>query len=266
MNKMLVVVFDSETQAFEGLSALKDLHKEGSLTVYSTGVIAKGADGAVEVKQAADRGPKGTFIGMATGSLIGLLAGPVGMVVGASAGAMVGVFSDFRKTGISSDFLADVSEALTDGKSAVLAEVDETWVTPVDTRLGEHGGMIFRRLRSEVIDDQIEREYAEMDAELAALDEELQEASDEAKQNIQENIAKTKKKIAANRKAAESRIETLKTEAAVKIEAIEEQIKTAKDKRKAKLEARKAEIEADYAKRSAKLKESWELTKEALKP
>ena len=29
MNKMLVAVFDSETAAFEGLNALKDLHRNG---------------------------------------------------------------------------------------------------------------------------------------------------------------------------------------------------------------------------------------------
>lgn len=29
MNKMIVAVFNNETAAFEGLSALKDLHKDG---------------------------------------------------------------------------------------------------------------------------------------------------------------------------------------------------------------------------------------------
>ncbi len=34
MNKMLATVFDTETKAYEGLSALKDLHKNGDNTVF----------------------------------------------------------------------------------------------------------------------------------------------------------------------------------------------------------------------------------------
>ena len=52
MNKMLVAVFESETQAYAGLSALNELPREGSLTLYATGVISKGADGKVELNQA----------------------------------------------------------------------------------------------------------------------------------------------------------------------------------------------------------------------
>ena len=60
MNKMLVAVFDTETQAFEGLTALKELHKGGDISLYSTAVIVKDAEGKVEIKQSADRGPVGT--------------------------------------------------------------------------------------------------------------------------------------------------------------------------------------------------------------
>jgi hypothetical protein len=33
---MLVAVFDNENKAFEGLGALKDLHKKGDITLYAT--------------------------------------------------------------------------------------------------------------------------------------------------------------------------------------------------------------------------------------
>jgi hypothetical protein len=41
--------------------------------------------------------------------------------------------------------LADVATALTPGKYAVVADVDEDWVTPVDTRMKAVGGPVFRR-------------------------------------------------------------------------------------------------------------------------
>ena len=44
-NKILVSVFDSERTAFEGLTALKDLHGEGDITLYASTVIAKDAWG-----------------------------------------------------------------------------------------------------------------------------------------------------------------------------------------------------------------------------
>ena len=70
MNKMIVTVFNDESSAYKGVNALKQLHAEGSLTLYATAVIAKDAKGAVGIKQAADQGPLGTRLGCATGSLI----------------------------------------------------------------------------------------------------------------------------------------------------------------------------------------------------
>jgi uncharacterized membrane protein len=90
MTKMLVAVFDSEAAAFEGLSALKDLHRGGDITLYSSAVIAKDKNGKVEVRQAVDPGPVGTAVGLLTGTLIGILAGPAGLAVGASIGGLAG--------------------------------------------------------------------------------------------------------------------------------------------------------------------------------
>ncbi len=50
MNKMIVAVFEHEAAAFDGLSALKDLHRDGDITLYSSTVIAKDKNGKIEVK------------------------------------------------------------------------------------------------------------------------------------------------------------------------------------------------------------------------
>ena len=86
-NKNLVSVFDSERTAFEGLTALKDLHRDGDITLYASTVIAKDTSGSeASVCQAADRGPIGTLVGIVTGGLVGLLGGPAGVAVGAYVG------------------------------------------------------------------------------------------------------------------------------------------------------------------------------------
>ena len=152
MEKMLVVVFNDERKAYEGTRALRELRDEGSLTLYATAVIAKDSKGAVNVKQETDQGAVGTVSGLATGSLIGLLGGPVGLAVGAATGTLAGSLYDLAQVGVGSDFLNEVSLNLLPGKTAVVAEIDEVWVTPLDTRIEALGGKVFRRPRSEFID------------------------------------------------------------------------------------------------------------------
>ena len=62
MDRMLVVVFDNESKAYEGKKALLQLDGEGSISVYGHAVAAKHADGTTTVKQD-DEGPLGTLVG-----------------------------------------------------------------------------------------------------------------------------------------------------------------------------------------------------------
>ena len=264
MNKILVAVFNTEPAAYQGLSALKDLHKDGDITLYSTAVIVKDASGTATVKQAADEGPVGATLGMLTGSLLGLLAGPVGVAVGASTGGLAGLVFDLARTGIGADFLDEVSKALTPGKAAVLAEVQETWVTPVDTRLGKLGGLVFRRLRSEAVEDQLTRESAAFDAELKQLKEELAQASADGKAAVQNEIQDVRQKLEAMQAQAEAKQKQAKSEMNAKVDAMRDQMKQASDRRKAQIEKRIAEVKADYEARSAKLEQARKLIKEAL--
>jgi len=281
MNKMLVAVFDTEPAAFEGLQALKDLHRDGDITLYATAVLVKDFTGAVSVKQSADQGPLGTAVGMLTGSVTGLLAGeagaaaglavgamagPVGAALGFSLGALTGLMVDLSHSGVNVDFVDEVSKALIPGKAAVVAEVEEIWQTPVDTRIGNLGGMVFRRLRSEVVDDQLVREAAAFEAELDELEDGLEQAAAEDKAELQKQIDTAKKKLEATRAQIEARQQQLKSETDAKIAAMREQAKQASDRRKAQIEKRSAEVKADYEARSAKLEQARKLTKEALRP
>jgi hypothetical protein len=54
---MLIVVFDNESKACEGKTALLDLDREGS--VYGYAILAKSADGKTTLKQGDEVGPLG---------------------------------------------------------------------------------------------------------------------------------------------------------------------------------------------------------------
>jgi len=265
MDKMMVVVFNSEKDAYEGARAIKELHAEGDLVLYAMAVIAKDANGKVAMKESFDEWPVGTALGLATGALIGLLGGPVGVAVGAAAGTLGGSLIDLAEIGVGADFLGEVSQALRPGKTAVVAEVEEQWVIPVETRMEDLGGTVFRRSRSDVVDAQIERNVAALNAEAELLQAEAKDATGKAKAKLQAKVDDAKQRLESARNQAKSRAESLKQEADAKIKSLKEQATKARGDMKARLEKRAAEVKADCDARSNKLSQAWQLTKEALK-
>jgi uncharacterized membrane protein len=266
MSKLLVVVFDKETQAYEGQSALKDLHRAGDITLYSTAVVVKDSSGNVSVKKPSDAEPIGTGIGLLTGSLLGLIGGPVGMAIGAAAGGWAGVMFDLANAGIGADFLAEASAALEPDCAAVVAEVDEAWVTPVDVRMGKLGGRVLRRPRLEFVSDMLRRDAEALGAEFNALQAELDEASAEHRAALQARVDQARKDLEALQVRVEAKQAEIQEEMASKIDALREQAKTAGKARQAQIEERSAQIKADYEARRAKLDQAGMLIKEALNP
>jgi uncharacterized membrane protein len=264
MNKMLVAVFNTESAAHEGLTALKDLDRTADITLYATAVIAKDASGKVSVKEAVDEGPVGTALGALTGGFVGLVGGPVGVLAGASLGATAGMVVDLDESGIGTGFLMDVSNAMPPGKVAVLAEIQETWEAPVDTRLRPLGAIVFRRLRSEVVEDQLAREAAALRAERQRLHEDLAQASAQTKAAMQAQIDAVDRQLKAIEEQAASRADQAKREVDAKVDRMREQMKQVNAREKAKIEKRVVEAKAEYAVRSAKLEKAGTLVKEAL--
>ena len=196
--------------------------------------------------------------------MIGLLAGPVGLSIGAALGGLTGLLFDLDRSGISVAFVDDVSKALIPGKAAVVADMDESWTTPVNTRLHKLGAVVFRRLRSEVVEDQLNREAAAFQAELKALDDELRQAAAEDKAAIQKDIDAVNKQLKALQDQAQARLDEAKADMEAKLTALQDQAKDASGRAKARIEKRIAETKADFAVRSKKLNQAWGLAKEAV--
>lgn len=264
MNKILISVFDTEEAAYEGVRALKDLHGEGDITMYASAVIAKDAQGQVAVREAADRGPVGTLVGVVTGGLVGLLGGPVGVAVGAYVGGTGGILYDLFTAGFDADIVDDVSAALTPGKAAVVADVDEYWITPVETRLGILGATTFRQLPGEVLDEQLTREAEASKAEIDQLQAELREESGEAKAKVQAAIETQQRKLKALEARIDTAIDQQKAELDAKLTTLRAQWDKARGQQKERIDARIAEMKASHEVRQAKLQHARELAKEAL--
>ena len=222
MDRMLVVVFDNESKAYEGKKALLQLDEEGSIGVYGYAVLAKNADGSASVKQGDDVGPIGSLIGTSLGSLIGVLAGPVGLAVGATAGLAAGGAFDVNNAGIGEDFIDDVSKVLLPNRVAVIAEIDEEWTTPVDTRMEAIGGTVFRRAFSEVQDQIHDENVAAMKADLAQIKAEHAKAQADRKAKLQEKINQLDSKIQTQLQNAKDRREATQRRAQAKVQALKD--------------------------------------------
>ena len=230
MDRMLVVVFDNESKAYEGKKALLQLDGEGSISVYAYAVLAKHADGSASIKQSDDSGPLGTLLGTSLGSLIGLLGGPAGLAIGAAAGLMGGAAADLNNVRIGDDFLEDVNKVLLPNRVAVVAEIEEEWTTPVDTRMEAIGGTVFRRALSEVKDTADAEEIAAMKADAAQIKAEYASARADRKARLQEKINQLDSKIQARLQKSKDRREAAQRQAQAKIQVLKNKAAAARAK------------------------------------
>ena len=246
MEKMLVVVFDNETAAYEGSQALNQLDLEGNITVHAEAVVCKNPDGTVTVKQGDDNFPVRTVSGTAIGSLIGLLGGPAGLAIGMLTGTIAGSFADLFAAGVNSDFLGEVSNALIPGKYAIVADISEEWVTPLDTRMEALNGFVFRTAKTSFEEAQRTRDLAELRTEIDQLKAELAGAKAERKAKLQAKIDGLNARLQAKLQQARERSGQIKSETEAKVQALQQKAAQAQGDAKAAINKRVAEINKQY--------------------
>jgi uncharacterized membrane protein len=172
MRNYIAVVFNDQRKAYEGLHALWELDHEEEITVHGAAVIHRDELGEVYVDSKETRPILGTAVGVGIGALLGALAGPAGAAAGAAASAAAAGAAAGAATGGLVGGAVDISRAdtraqaghetrfvLGDGQSAVIAEVSEDWTSPIDTRMSNLGGVVYRRPKSDIEDDAWFDEY-----------------------------------------------------------------------------------------------------------
>jgi uncharacterized membrane protein len=254
MEKMLVVVVDSEKKAYEASHALTELDQEGSISIYSEAVLQKNPDGTITTKEADADFPIRAMGGTAIGAAIGLLGGPLGVGIGAVAGALAGGFRDLYLAGVSAEFLDDVTAVLKPGKFAVIADINEEWITPVDVRMEALGGIVFRSPKKSVEADQRAREVASLRAEIEQTKAELAHAQADRKAKLQARVDKLSAQLQAQLDQAKQRSEQLKKETDAKVHALETKAEKARADVKANLDVQVKHIRKDYEETDAKLR------------
>jgi hypothetical protein len=154
----------------------------------------------------------------------------VGLAVGASAGLAAGGAFDINNAGIGYDFIDDVTKVLLPNRVAVIAEIDEDWTTPVDTRMEAIGGTVFRRALSEVKEQIHDENVAAMKADLAELKAEHAKAHADRKAKLQEKINQLDTKIQAQLQKAKDRGEAVQRKAQAKAQVLKAKAEAARAK------------------------------------
>jgi len=263
MNKILVSVFPNETAAYQGLSALRELHGAGDITLYDADVIIKDASGKTALKETTSHGPLGTIVGIVGGSLVGVVGGPVGVAVGAYMGGIGGAMYDLFKLGISMDFIDEVTTSLRPGTAAVVSDLDESWITPVETKLVPLGAVNIRQTRNQIDDELLDREADELNAELAQLRAEMRETNAANKAAVQARIDATTTKLHELDDRIVKKLADLHADFDARMATLKAQRQHAQQHAQANIDARMAELKASYETRKARLERAHELSKEA---
>ena len=153
------------------------------------------------------------------------------MAVGATAGLAVGGVTDLDNARIGDDFIEDIATTLKPNTVAVVAEIEEDWTTPVDTRMEAIGGTVFRRALSEARETVNREEIAAMKADLAQMKAEHAQARADRQGKLREKINWLDSKIQARLQKAKDMRQAAERQAQAKVQILKSKAEAARHKR-----------------------------------
>ncbi len=172
---VIAVTFDEQSKAYQALSTLKGLDREGRIEVKSAAVVERGANGQIHIPEDTDNAIGEGFLGGGLiGMLVGVLGGPLGMLLGLGTGGLIGGIYDVDQADVQDETLAEVGRHIPPGRNALLAEVDEFSDEVVDGAMTALGGVVMRRSADDVL------------AEIEAAEEAADEAQRQARKKARE--------------------------------------------------------------------------------
>ena len=153
MTNLAVITFDSAEEANQVRQVLKQLQKEGQISLEDTSVIVKDADGKVRIIDEVGNTVKA---GAAIGGILGLFllfAFPVaGIAAGAAGGALIGRSLD---RGVDKKFVKELSESLEPGHSALFVSVNQANANAVVAALKPYRGKVYQTTLSEEAEQEL---------------------------------------------------------------------------------------------------------------
>jgi uncharacterized membrane protein len=193
---VVVVQFTEQSAAYQALSVLKQCDAEGRIALASAAVVERTPEGTLRVPEGAENvGPVGMASGSLLGMLIGVLGGPVGVLVGWGSGALIGGAFDIDRLDKSDEALTELGRSIPPGSTAVMATVAEPAVEVIDGEMAKLGGEVTRRPTTEVVAELEASEEAANAAAHEARRELREKRKVEMKEDLDERVGKLKEKL-----------------------------------------------------------------------
>jgi uncharacterized membrane protein len=143
---VIAVSFEPDDNAYEALTALKELHDQGRLRVETAVVVVRDSNGQISEN---DHAGSLDYIGTASGGLLGLMVGviggPLGVLIGGASGLLVGSLFDLDEADRTESVLSEISATVRPDHTALLAEVTEQGPEVVDSAMTRLSGTVLRR-------------------------------------------------------------------------------------------------------------------------
>lgn len=234
MEKIIHAIFNAEEEALQAKQKLDELDEHGDISLAEYYLISKDANGNPRITSGQGQvleNLDSTMGGALVGTLFGLLGGPMGLLIGAGEGALAGYTGDLIRDDYKSNYLTEVKENLPNGKTVIVAHVDESAETPINTSLEPFGAAIHRLDFKEQVEKAIQKDWEDINRKLEEAERSLEKAADERKATINKDIEELKTK----RQALASKINQ-------KRELQKQQYQNWIDRQQAKLEAWKAQV------------------------
>jgi uncharacterized membrane protein len=200
---VISVAFLDDSNAYEALARLKELASQHQIELAGAAVVARGEDGQISEKNEA---VEGSYTGMATGGLLGLIigivGGPLGILIGGATGLAIGSLFDIDDTDETESVLGEISKSVRAGRAALLAEVNEQSSEVIDTAMVQLGGTVLRRSVDEVEAEIAVTEKAQRDAKKEARKELHDARHKKHEDEIHANVEELKAKFHRHKNAA----------------------------------------------------------------
>lgn len=258
MDKMLVAVFESESQATAAAGAMKDRCDDSALLVYALAVIVRDVWGISVVDFTREKDCSHRALGIATRSLIELFDEPNHTVDDGNSDAITGAMMKMARAGVDAVFLDEVARHLLPGRAAIVAEIEEMMATKIDILLESQGGIVFAYVRRENMDAEIARELDALCSEIQILESQLLRTADGSKAQLQEKMDLAKARFEVTKERVSQIAASIKREAEAKIVWLQERAATASGGIKARIEGLAGEVRVDYVNRATKLNLAWQ--------
>ncbi len=184
MEQVVVAVFEVESEAYQALSKLKADPAMSSYTISQMVLMSREGERVIS-HDGFDTGVKtldDTARGGLIGSLIGLFSGPLGVLFFGGIGSLIGLAKDSGESEADLNIIKTVSGHLPNGKTALVALVDEASEEGLNAFFSMFSTIIFRLNAADVRRQIKEAEQAE-----AALAKEMKKKQKEEKKAVKKD-------------------------------------------------------------------------------